>query len=167
MESRAREGLRSGASLFKELRSSLRGAAGLPGFRDAQSQDALPNARILGSIRTRGSGAQRRECGGRSCRADLPFSLRCPRSPAGRFSAAGGPYLPLSPGASRSFYAYASAAGVRPFPEQTAPGTGRQRLPVAVFPALWYFAALFFRGGGALSPPFPCLSAERRNSGVK
>ena len=91
MESRAREGLRSGASLFKELRSSLRGAAGLPGFRDAQSQDALPNARILGSIRTRGSGAQRRECGGRSCRADLPFSLRCPRSPAGRFRAAGGP----------------------------------------------------------------------------
>ena len=68
-------------------------------------------------------------------------------------------------GASRSFCA--SAAGVLPFPGRTAPGAGRQRLPVAVFPALWYFAALFFRGDGALSPPFPCLSAERRNSGVK
>ena len=45
--------------------------------------------------------------------------------------------------------------------------SGRQRHPVAVFPSLWYFAALFFRGDGALSPPFPCLSAERRNSGVK
>lgn len=52
-------------------------------------------------------------------------------------------------------------------PGRMAPGAGRERLPVAVFPALWYFAALFFRGDGALSPPFPCLSAERRNSGVK
>ena len=47
-------------------------------------------------------------------------------------------------GASRSFCA--SAAGVLPFPGRTAPGAGRQRLPVAVFPTLWYFAALFFRG---------------------
>ena len=68
-------------------------------------------------------------------------------------------------GASRFFYA--SAAGVRPFQGRMAPGEGRERHPVAVFPSLWYFAALFFRGDGALSPPFPCLSAERRNSGVK
>lgn len=39
---------------------------------------------------------------------------------------------------------------------------------------LWQFSPrcgilphCFSRGGGALSPPFPCLSAERRNSGVK
>ena len=51
MESRAREGLRSGASLFKELRSSLRGAAGLPGFRDAQSQDALSSCAHLPTAR--------------------------------------------------------------------------------------------------------------------
>lgn len=68
-------------------------------------------------------------------------------------------------GASRFFYA--SAAGVRPFARRMALKAGQERLSVAVFPALWYFAALFFRGGGALSPPFPCLSAERRNSGVK
>ena len=58
------------------------------------------HARILGSIRTRGSGVQRRVCGGGgwSCRRAPSSSGRCPRSPAGRFRAACGPYLPLSPG---------------------------------------------------------------------
>lgn len=49
-------------------------AAGLPGFRDAPRDDALSNASIPASIRTRGSGVQRREAGAGA-------SGRLPRSP--------------------------------------------------------------------------------------
>ena len=145
--------------------SSLRGAAGLPGFRDAQSQDALSSCAHLPTAR---AARERRpeECVRGQELLGGSFVLRAlSRESRGEIQGGLRSILASFSGASRFFYA--SAAGVRPFPGRTALKAGQERLSVAVFPALWYFAALFFRGGGALSPPFPCLSAERRNSGVK
>lgn len=153
------------------LRSSGAHSAALPesGIQGRSRDDALSSCPHPGQHPAARERSPEESIRGRGLELELPqgsFVLRA-LSTESRREIQGGlrSILASFSGASRSFCA--SAAGVRPFPGRTAPGAGRQRLPVAVFPTLWYFAALFFPGRRCTVPPFPCLSAERRNSGVK